>query len=289
MNPAQISAMFQVLNSDPIARRNAESLTQRLQQQGQIGASQNVIGFQNGTVYVTSGGQSFGSPLNGFPVPPAGTGPIAPAIGKTVTAPAAGTTTGTAATNTGTTGATPGLTASALIGGLGSANTQSFNAQSIVDANAALGPNDLTALSRALAGNAQAHQTAAKLTQVLQAQGLIGANQQVVGVRGNQVFVTGANGIAPNAFSQLPAQAGQMLTGLTGLNMTNLPAFSVNNVTTTLPPAEVALLTQALAANPRAMQIAQTFTQQLRAAGRIGPAQTVIGFRDGQVFVVGNP
>ena len=52
-----------------------------------------------------------------------------------------------------------------------------------------------------------------------------------------------------------------------------------------LGPAQVTQLIQNLESNQQARQVADTLTQQMRAAGRLRPTQRVIGFENGQVIV----
>jgi len=266
----QLAAMYQALNSNPIARRNAQSLTTQLQRQGRIGATQEVIGYQNGTVIVASGSQAFAAPPNGFTAPAANAG-------------TPGNTTGTTMNSAATTQTT------SLVNTLATANMQTFNAQSIANANSVVNSGQLAGLAKAVAGNPQAKQNADRLTQMLRSQGKIGADQQVVGLQNGQVLVAPTDvgvGGSPAGASGMGGRVNQMTTGLAGLNLQSLPAFNIVDASRMFSPAESASLTQSLAGNPQATQAAETLTQQLRNAGRIGPTQRVVGFQNGQLVVV---
>ena len=54
LNQAQLTGLMQSLNSNPQARQAAQALTQRLRADGRIRPDQEVIGFQNGQVFVTT-------------------------------------------------------------------------------------------------------------------------------------------------------------------------------------------------------------------------------------------
>ncbi len=193
-----------------------------------------------------------------------------------------------------------------MFNGLANLNLQTVNLQNLNVATSNLNNGQVTSLVQALNSNPQAQQNATQLTQQLQQQGKIGPNQQVIGVNGNQVFVadrslvsrlgmgqTGgtaggtANPSAGNAvnLANLPPQASAMLNGLNTVNFQNLNVRSVANVTDVVNRGQVSAMLKALNSNPQLQQIAQQLTSRLRADGRIGANQRVIGFMDGQVII----
>jgi hypothetical protein len=54
-SPNQISSLIQTMNGNTAARQMADSISERLRQDGRITAGQRVIGLHDGTVYVIGG------------------------------------------------------------------------------------------------------------------------------------------------------------------------------------------------------------------------------------------
>jgi len=86
---------------------------------------------------------------------------------------------------------------------------------------------------------------------------------------------------------QLPQKAQTMLTDLGTLNLQTFNATNptIVNATEVVNQNQIQDLLQALRSNPQAQQNAQRLTEQLRASGRIGPDQQIVGFINGQLFV----
>jgi len=173
-----------------------------------------------------------------------------------------------------------------MLNGLTGLNLQNLNVarEQVVNATDVLNQNQVNDLFNALNANPQARQMAQRLSDMLRAQGKLQQNQQVVGFADGKIFI---GTMTAAAAAQIPQQAQNMFNGLTGLNLQNfnVSGQQVVNATDLLNPAQVQQLTQALAGNPPAQQMAQRLTDLLRAQGKLQPFQQVVGFADGRIFV----
>jgi hypothetical protein len=86
---------------------------------------------------------------------------------------------------------------------------------------------------------------------------------------------------------QLTEQAQTMMNSLGSMNLQNFNATkpTIVNATDVLNQTQIQDLLQALNSNPQALQNAQRLTEQLRASGRIGANDQIVGFMNGQLFV----
>ena len=255
LDPTQINALMQALKSNPQDVQFAIQLTQLLRRQGRIGPNQQVVGYLNGQVFVSGNGQ-LNSALGGGP-------------------------------RSGTTYVRLNPQAQNILNGLNGLNPQNFNFQTAANLSGALDNIQMTALIAALNNNPQFMEVANALTQLLRQQGRIGQDQQVVGFANGQVFVaTNAQVAAALATGQdLNARVATLINGLASANLPTLNNAVIVNVNSVLGPAQVTQLIQNLESNQQARQVADTLTQQMRAAGRLRPTQRVIGFENGQVIV----
>jgi len=131
LNNAQISVLAQAFNTNRQLQSAADALTQKLRQNGQISANQQVVGFQNGRFVVSNG------PLTG-----------------------AGATTSTSVS--------PAdmqrnlQTAQAMVNALPTLNVQNANIQGVVNASATMDNGQINALIQALNTNPQARMAATR-------------------------------------------------------------------------------------------------------------------------------
>jgi len=162
MSNVQVQSLITAVQNNTQAASIAEQLTAKLIDARLITKGQQVVGFQDGRIFVTGGAMAGAG---------AGLG--------------AGTGTGAGAIVT--------VTRDALLNGLVNVNLQNLNLQAgnVVNVNTSLNGQQVQGVIEALNVNADAKANADKLTTQLMTSGMLQEGQQVVGVIGDRIFITG--------------------------------------------------------------------------------------------------
>lgn len=273
LNNAQISVLAHAFQTNSQLQSAATALTQRLRQNGQISANQEVVGFQNGRFVISNGPLAAAGATTSASVSPAD-------MQRNL------------------------QSAQAMVNALPGLNVQNANIQGVVNASGTMDNAQINALIQALNNNPQARMAADALTQRLQREGKIGASDRVVGFQDGKVIVmsgpvslgspTSGNPV-PNVGGANPgtsAGASQvssdtLLNNLATLNTQNVAVQNIADLNTVMNQSQTSVFLKALDANNQALQNSQELTRRLRADGRIGPQQRVVAFQDGRVFVTG--
>jgi len=160
LNNSQIQSLMQTLNSNQQAATASQMLTQRLQQQGLIQQGQQVVGFNDGKLYVTAGNTGTNSGNDN------GRGKSDEAHSR--------------------------LNHGRLLTGLMDVNAANLNlkASDVVNVNTALSSSQMQGLMQSVSSNPNARRAAEDLTTRLRQQGLLQQNQRVVGFFDGKVYVT---------------------------------------------------------------------------------------------------
>jgi hypothetical protein len=264
LNNTQIAALVQAFNSNPQLQTAADTLTQRLRQDGRLTATQRVVGFQNGRLIVSN------RPLTAAAAAPASVSPADTQRNLQ-----------TAQTMT-----------NALLG----VDVQNANIQGVVNASETMSPAQVSAFTQTMNVNPHARMAADALTQRLQREGKIGASQRVIGFQDGKVIVTGGSAAAgaPTAGGNPPPNPGNaantlsttLLNGMTTLNVQGSSVQAVADLTTILNQDQAAAFIRALEGNVQAQQNAQALTERMRAERRIRADQRAVAFQDGRVLVM---
>ena len=153
----QGTALIQAVTGNPLVRQTAAALTQRLRQQNRITPDQQVVGVNNGQVYIATNAQVANATAG---------------VRNTQLQP---------------------LQPATMVAGLATANNnvQTMNVQGVTTAtNSLLNQNQLAAVYQSLNNNIQARQAADALTNRLLADGRIRGVQRVIGFQDGRAIVT---------------------------------------------------------------------------------------------------
>jgi len=172
-NSNEIQSMITAVHNNEAAAKIADQLTTKLVDQGILKQGQQVVGFQDGKIFVTSGTKA------------------AVGAGGNLGAPMIGA--GANAGGSANAGANANVNVGSLLTGLKKLDLQSFTVQAtnVVNVNDALKAEQVKGLMEAINVNADARKVADQLTQQLMASGTIKEGQHVIGVIGDKVYITG--------------------------------------------------------------------------------------------------